>query len=320
MNTCMEKTDIRMLKYKNYIKNHPRKAYGYYCMGELFLLTGDYKTAEEYFNRALSINGGFTRAMIGLISVFAYQCRFLKAVRYYNSNIENLTGKHIYGIKLASVISCAFDGGIFSSRRRSLISSLFYKYEMKILNDIYNKDPGNLAANLLLCIDCLSTCRTDDRAVVIYNACVGLDGICDGMRWSLVKALSKDYPSIYGDKKLAAKFSGIPDASCRAEYINTIFEAALEQKNIEKSRKLLNSLNSLKDCGKSLPPRSLWKYVNLCIENSIYDASVLNCCRKLIMQGWIDSTTAKAMKRMKEFRVAAGTEQEDRILELYGYK
>ena len=317
MNTCMEKIDIRMLKYKNYIKKHPQKAYGYYCMGELLLMVGECMAAEEYFNKALSADSGFARAGIGLIGAYAYRGKFLKAARYYGTNIETLKRRRIYGIKLAGVLSCAYANGAFSGKQRGLLSVLIYKYEIKVLNDLYNKDPGNLAANLLLCIDCLNACRTDYKAVVIYNTCVNLDGLCDGMRWKLIKLLSADDPSILDNKELADKFSGMPDASCGAEYINTIFEAALEQKTVEKARKLLKSI---KDGGKSPSSRSLWKYVKRCMEDSIYDASVLNCCRKLISNGWIDSVTVEAMKKMKELRIAARTEQEDRILELYGYK
>jgi len=68
----------RILKYEQYVKEHPKKAYGYYCLGRLHMMDGKYKLAEEYFKKSLAVDGNYTFSIIGLIEACVFRRKFLK--------------------------------------------------------------------------------------------------------------------------------------------------------------------------------------------------------------------------------------------------
>jgi len=309
--------DLIILKYKNYIRRYPQKAYGYYCMGMLHLLSGEYKAAEEFLNKSLSMDNNLTRARIGIIESYICRNRYSRAVHYYNKHYFELNAKNVYKVKLARAVSSIHDNNRLYSKPSGLIHTLINKYEMQSIHSFYKKDPGNLLANLILCLDYIHTVMSGDRAAVVYNTCVYMDGLSDKLRWNVIKMISKETPSVYRNTGLAGKFSGIPDKNCPSEYINTIFEAAIKSGEI---RKLNRLFNSIAEADRILTPSNIWKYIYLCREASVYDASVFKSCRKLLKSGWVDIVTVQVMNKLKELHIAQNTDYEDRILELYGYE
>jgi tetratricopeptide (TPR) repeat protein len=316
MELNQKKLDLRMLKYKNYIRRHPKKAYGYYCMGKLKLTMGQHKDAVELFNKALFLDDEFIYARIGLIECHIAKRRLVKASGYFQSHAESFAKKNIHMLRLVKAVSSYCGRTDLDTNHMGLFQLVVFRYEIFSLKNSYIRDPANIVTNLLLCINYLSSKVSDDKAMVVYNTCVRLDGLCDNMRWAIVNKLSKDDLSILENIEIAAMFDAIPDKDCPSVYINTIFEASLKTKSIKEIKKIFNSINE-NDKVLSLPNQ--WKYILKCTENSIYDISVYKCCKKLIGAGWVDNILAETLYRLKELKIIENTANEEKVLGLFGY-
>ena len=105
--------DIRIIKYEQYIKENPEKAYGFYCLGRLYFNLGKYNAAENYFKKALSLDEGYTRAIIALIELYVYKKKFIKAVFLF-PNTDKILIKIIYlelnlfGVLVPSTVKMIF--------------------------------------------------------------------------------------------------------------------------------------------------------------------------------------------------------------------
>ncbi len=311
--------DIRIIKYENYIKKHPQKAYGYYCLGKLNLLIDQYKKAEECFVQALSLESEHIYAVIGLIEVYIQRGKYYKAVKLYEKYEKQINKKKIYKRKLSRDISFYYEQHKINIKRRGLFSHFFIAYTSQRINTYYKKHKNNIVAVLLLSIIHLSENKKsspDNVIEEIFNHCVRLDGIHDSMRWVLLKRISEGNNEIYQSDEIAALFSQIPSKDCDEKYLNKIFKVILKQRDIQK----LNSIfKTYEDIHKKLSPSNLWTYVFLCQEMDFFDQTVYDCCSKLLAVGWIDKMVVDTIVKLKELKVILNTEKEDEIIKLYGY-
>jgi len=111
-----------------------------------------------------------------------------------------------------------------------------------------------------------------------------LDGLEDSFRWALIRRLSEFGEKLYYDANIARKFATVPDASCTDEYVDLISA----RRWIEKRWKNGRHLSYCEKYNKNISPRLIWRYVKWSNENSFYDPSVYDCCKKLVdMDGWI---------------------------------
>lgn len=317
MNRDSEKLGLRILKYKDYISKYPDKAYGHYCLGSLYLMDGQYKAGEKCFLKALALKAGYVPALIGIIEAALCQKKLLKAVNLYTLHSSSIKEKKVFMAGLIKKISSHFMEAETIMKPASLLASILFKYEMFAMNALYKKDPANEAANIILCMNYFTEKNMSDKAVVVYNTCVLLDGLDDVMRWELVKLLSQEDPSIYHNTEIAAKFASIPDTAIASKYADTLFERALFDFKADRFKKLSSSFKGLEN---SLSLKNQWKYLKWCKDNSYYNSLTVKCCRRLIKSGWVDSLIADSVEQLKRHKLAGSTEHEDHILELFGYK
>lgn len=310
------RVDIRIVKYKNYIKKHPQKPYGYYCLGQLNILASRYKDAEKYFAKALLLDNNYTYAKVGLIKALIYRKKVLKAVHLYNKYNDEINQKKVFVNKLVRGISSCWGKKELDGKKQGLFSAIYFKYVVQVLNNLFNSQIDNLVLNLVLCIYYLSREDKTDKALVVYNNCVKLDGLTDKMRWALVKALSTANPAIYKDSEIAGKFSKVPVPNCPSAYANKIFEVFLRQGKIKKAKAVFEDIENP---DKVISQSNLWEYVNLCTKNSYYDISVYMCCSRLLKAGWINNVLAHALRKIKELNIVSDTKQEEKVLKLFGY-
>jgi tetratricopeptide (TPR) repeat protein len=308
--------DLRMLKYKNYIRRHPEKAYGYYSLGKLKLIVGQHKEAVQLFNKALSLDNKFVYARIGMIEYYISRRKSAEACRYFGKHSGSFTEKNIHMIRLIKAVSSFYVSNIPDLNHLNIFQLAVRKYEFFLLRNRLDRDPANTVAVLLVCINSLFTGATDENAMALYSKCIGLRGLCDNMRWAIISRLSEKEPSLLRDLEIASMFDRIPDRDCPQAYINTIFEAFVKTKDIKEVKRLFNSIPE-NDKILSLPNQ--WKYILKCTENSFYDLSVYKCCRRLINAGWVDNILAGTLFMLKELKITEKTEDEEKILNLFGY-
>ena len=320
--------DIRVIKYENYVKRHPHKAYGHYCRGKLFSDAGQYKKAEDCFHKALTLNRQYTVAVIGLIKAYVFRGKFLKAVKLYDRYAADIEKKNIYKLKLGRALSDYYESDGIETRMASFLSQLTLLYAVHKMLRRYRegsasvREPDNRVVNLLLCIYYLSV---DDDANQpketggIYNACVRMPGISDLLRWVLIKKVSEIDSEIYDNVEIAGLFSGIPDHECPQQYANQIVNVGLKQQKIHKVNKICASDEGLY---KRLTSANLWTYVFMCQEKGIFDMTVYQCCTRLLKTGWVDKMLAETFGKLKDLEVVnhVDADKADAILVLYGYK
>lgn len=312
----IKKLDLRILKYKSYIARHPDKAHGYYCLGKLTLMVGGPKASESYFGKALSLEQNYVPAVIGMIEAYVCGGKFSDTVRFYDKYLCSINKKRIYKTRLIRAVSSLYNDGFPDMTPYGLLQRFMLGLRARRLASVLEKDPGNTLVSLILCIYFLHRNDSSSRATTVYNTCVCLDDLDDGLRWALVKVLSKKDRAVFQDTRIAHKFTDIPGADCPAEYLNMLIAAALADNNLKKANKMLDSL---KDFEKALTPGNLWKYMSLCGENGVYDARVARCCRKLLKSGWMDSRLAQVLTMVKPLHPALFNGYEEKVLKLFGY-
>lgn len=306
--------DIKTVKLKNYMKKHPsRTALAFYCLGRLNIAQKKYKEAEECFNQALSHKRDFMSAKIGIMETYLCRKKFIKSVNFYNNECKKLHDLKSFRHKTVKAVSLNFDEISNLIKGSKIFAKIILKYTMQYIHKLLDKDPDNPLINLLLAIYYLSENQDSRTARTVYGKCVNYDGLNDNLRWALVKAISFTKPSIYENADIAGKFTAIPDDGCPTEYINCIFVAALTNGSKASIKKVFRSV---KDC-RVLTCPNLWKFVYWCTENNIYDHNVWCCCQLLIDSGWIDPLVRETVNRLKELGIAARTDENAGILDLY---
>lgn len=306
--------ELKMLKYENYIRENPKRPYGYYCLGKLQLSTGNAKAAETCFKKALELDRFYARARLGLIETQILRGNIIKAAYLYNKYSRSLAKKGVYRKELIEFISCEFSSNKINPVKLAFLYKFILKHFMKPQKSKSEKYYRNPVLLLFMCIYYLYSQKTDETSLKVYNECIKLDGLDNNLRWAIVKVLSLQDSSIYQDDMIAGKFTALPSKGCSIEYGNTILKSALKKGNIKKVESILDSLEQMSSF---IPLPSLWMFLYLCNKSSIYNDRVLKYCSRLIHSGWIDQLVVKTFLTMKELKIARQTEEEDRILEFY---
>lgn len=317
MKNKSKKMDIRIIKYEEYVRKNPKKAYGYYCLGKLYMMSGQYKTAEEYFQKSLTIDDKYTLSKIGLIEAYVFRKKFMKAVYLFSKCRQDINDKYIYRVKLVRGVSSFYSkSDLFKTKSRGLFTIMFLKYTMYYAKELIKKESHNIVLKLLLCMEYLNSGERSLYVIQMFKTCVYWDGLDDTMRWTLIERLSEMGEKLFYDINVARKFSSIPDPKCSDEYVDLIFGSAMIKGN---KTKVAGIYNAASKYNKNMSANILWRYVYWSSENSFYDHSVYDCCKKLVKLGWIDRLIAQTMLRFKEKNSVKLEEEEEKVLRLYGY-
>lgn len=311
------KTDIRLIKYEDYVRKHPKKAYGYYCLGKIHIMLSNYKAAEEYFQKALLQEKGHTLSKIGLIEAYVYRRKYLKAVNYFSRHREDINRKYVFRVRLVRAISSALKkSSMFSGKSEGPVADLIMRYTIYYAKGLVKKETSNIVLKLLLAMYYL---RSDERNPFIhqlFKTCVYWEGLEDSLRWEFLKNLDRSGENLFYDINIARKFSSIPDTGCSSEYANIIFGTSLIE---GKKDKITGMYNSASKFDIKLSPNMMWSYINWSMKNSFYDSSVYDCCRKLIKTGWIDKLIAETMIKLRNKNAVKLSQEDEKLLRLFGY-
>ncbi|NLP15386.1 MAG: hypothetical protein GX383_13120 [Clostridium sp.] len=317
MKNKIKKIDIRILKYEEYVKKHPEKAYGYYCLGRLYLMTGQYKLAEEYFNKSLTKDSNYVLSKVGMIETSVFRKKFLKAVYLFTKYRRDIIDKYVYRVKLVRGVSSFYSkNDLFRTQGGGLFSILFLNYSIYYIKKLVDKESSNIVLKLILCMYYLKTGEKSFYTIQLFKTCVYWDGLDDVLRWNLIERLAELGEKLFYDVDIARKFSTIPDSKCSNEYVSMIFNTALKKDDKAKIVRVYEAANKY---NKSISANLLWGYVYWSKKNSFYDASVYDCCKRLMKLGWMDNVIAHMLLKFKEKKAVRLGSETEKALKLFGY-
>ncbi|TYQ16508.1 UNVERIFIED_CONTAM: hypothetical protein Cloal_3052 [Acetivibrio alkalicellulosi] len=317
MKSNLKKTDIRIIKYEEYVKKYPQKAYGFYCLGRLYLMLGQYKISEEYFIKSLSIDSQYTLAKIGLVESYIFRKKFMKAVYIFSKYRQDINNKYIFRVKLVRGVSSFYSkNNLFSSDSIGFFSMIFLKYTMHYAKGLVKKESNNIVLKILLCMYYLKSGESNIFVTQMFKTCVYWDGLDDSLRWELLKALSDVGEKLIFDTNIAGKFLSIPNSSCSDEYVDMILGSSIIKGNKVKTCEIYNLANKF---NKQISPNVLWRYLYWSRESSICDYTVYDCCKKLVRLGWMDKLVAETLLKIKDKKIVKLTKDDEHFLKLYGY-
>ncbi|GAE88890.1 tetratricopeptide repeat protein [Acetivibrio straminisolvens] len=231
-NLDKNRIDIRISKYEKYVKKHPKKAYGYYCLGNLYMAAGKYKLAGKYFKKSLAVDGNYIFAVIGLIEAYVFGRKFMKAVNLFSKNRQKIIDKYVYRVKLVRAVSSFYSKAeLFKTETKDFLSMLYLKYTMQNIKKLVNSEANNIVLKLILCMNYLNSGEKSFYIIQLFKTCIYWDGLEDTFRWALIKRLEEMGEKLYYDINIARKFSTIPDVNCTDEYVDLIFSSALDKGN-----------------------------------------------------------------------------------------
>lgn len=308
--------DIRIIKYEDYIKKKPDKAYGYYALGELYLRTNRYLSAISYLKTALSKKPDYAFAIVSLIDAYFSAHNYYKAVCLYLDNRTVIDKKNIFKVDLNRRLSNLFLKKVFPPKNPGIIEGWSYKASIKKLTVLFNKNQDTQITHLILSMHYLNSGVRNDHSLVLYNLSAGLPGLNDNLRWDLVRNISKDNSNILKDKKVASYFDSIPDEGCSDEYANILLSAFLDTKNDSKISKAISYMISKNIV---ISKNNLFRYINYCFANNIFNTTVYRCCVKLLKSGWVDNIIAQMVLRLRDYKVIKDISEVTPILNMYGY-
>lgn len=308
--------DIRIVKFQDYIRRKPENPFGYYGLGVQYLLAGKPAQADRMFMEALKINPSYMPAHLGKLEYLLSEKKFLSAARYFHRNRDSFRRKKIYMNRIHRMTSQLYLSRGFY-RHTGRIRSLFvFKDGVGILQRMFNTSSENPIVSLLLGMYMMKTGREDERALVIYNLCVAMEGIEDKLRWDMIQVLSVENPNILRNENIAGMFFSIPEAVYGKDYVNFLITRFIRQRDREKVVKAISDLikkHALPD------KKTLWQYLLFCHEENIWNPTLAPCCQKLVAVGWVDRFVASVTKDLVQRGLMDNTSEIDKILALYGY-
>jgi len=308
--------DIRLIKFQDYIRKKPNSPFGYYGMGVQYMLAGKPALAEKMFDRALKIDADYVPAKLGKLEFLLSDGKFLAACRYYRKYSGCFSTKKIYLKRIQQFTSRLYRTRSFYRHSRRLGALFLFTSGYGLLQKMFDNEPDNPVVNLLLAMFYLKNHSADERARVVYNLCVRMEGIADKLRWDLVQILSKEQPAILQDPAVAALFTAIPEGAVGSRYAGFLLSTFINQQDQNKVQKAFSDLQK----SHSYPDnKTLWKYLYFCRKNNLWNPSLTVCCQKLAGSGWIDGFLAGTVKELKNRGMAENTRELDKILGLYGY-
>lgn len=306
------KTDITLLKYKDYVTRHPNKALGYYGLARLYMDLDSLQVPEEFLKKALEKDPGFMRAEIALIELYMRQGRFLRAVRLYLKHRQEIEGSRLYRSLAANAVTKVFetDRELVLGKRRIL--SL---YILNTFTHILDLKKGSPAALMILGMHSAAGRDKSSDALSIYKILLSREGLSDSFRWHMLKALARYGPSLYKDPHTASLFRHVPK-ECTSEYANVIFKSALDSFRLSRITSVYKDL----DGGNHIIyPSNLWRYIEYKRSISDLDNTVRDCCRRLLRAGWMDKIVAATLIHFHERKNSRLSPEEEKLFVLYGY-
>jgi tetratricopeptide (TPR) repeat protein len=308
--------DIRIVKFQDLIGRKPDRPFGYYGLGVQYMLSGKPNMADRMFTQALNMKPGYMPAILGKLEILLMEKKLVSAVRFYQKNSDLFRRKKIYIIRAQRTTGSLYAGKFFYHYLKTIRSVFVFNETIGALQRMFNADRDNPVVNLLLAMFFLKEDKENERAFILYNLCVNMEGIPDKLRWDLVKILSKNNPDILKDEKIAALFSSIPEGVLGNPYASFILKQFILLNDMDRIDRAITEFHN-----KNYSPdsKTMWQYIDFCRKNDIWNSTVFTCCQKLIEYGWIDRTVAEAVIELKNRKITEHTHSMDKILSLYGY-
>lgn len=308
--------DIRLVKFQDYIRRKPHSPFGYYGLGVQYMMSGKPTSAERMFAQALKLDPAYIPAKLGKLEYLLFERKFLTACRYYHRNADAFKEKKIYINRIQRVTSRLYRSRGFYRQTRKLASFFVFGGGFGGLQRMFDSGTDNPIVNLLLAMFFLKQRIEDERARVLFNLCVSMEGISDKLRWDLIQVLSKEQPEILTDPVIAGMFTAIPDSACGKDYGSFLLSQFIRQQNQDK---ILKAFSDLQKNHAFADKKTLWQYLFFCRSKSLWSPALLACCQKLVSSGWVDGFIAATIKELKNRGMAENTRELDRLLSLYGY-
>ncbi|NLC19686.1 MAG: hypothetical protein GX757_10825, partial [Clostridiales bacterium] len=264
--------DIRIIKFQDYIRRKPDRPFGYYGIGVLYMLSGKPSVADKMFTHALKINPDYTPAKLGKLEYFLSERKYISAARYYKKNADSFSNKRIYIVRIERITSQLYLTRGFYRYAKRFIRLVSFSEKLGFLQRMFSSGSDNPVASLLLAMFYLKHGNKDNRAQVLYNLCVGMEGINDRLRWDLVKAISEQQPAILKDAKIGGLFKNIPDSAIGNEYTDFLASLFIAQQNQEKVLKAFSVFHKRH----ALPDKKvLWKYLHFCYKRDLSNPALV---------------------------------------------
>lgn len=308
--------ELRAIKFQDYIRRKPNNPFGYYGLGVQYMLSGKPALAERMFARALKIDPNYVPAKLGKLEYLLFDGKYLTACRYYRKNSDCFSNKKIYLYRIQRIVSRLYRTRGFYRQTRSLSSLFVFSNGYGLLQKMFDNQPENPVVNILLAMFFLKIRSEDERACVVFNLCVRMEGIVDKLRWDLVQVLSKEQPEITQDSGIAGMFSALPEGAVSSKYASFLLSTFIGQQD---QNKILKAFSDLQKSHAWPDGKTLWKYLYFCRSGNLYSPSLLACCQRLVSSGWIDGFLATLVKELKSRGMAENTRELDKLLGLYGY-
>ncbi|ANW99857.1 hypothetical protein CSTERTH_12855 [Thermoclostridium stercorarium subsp. thermolacticum DSM 2910] len=308
--------DIRILKFQDYIRRKPERPFGYYGLGVQYLLSGTPRLADKMFMQALKKNPSYAPAKLGKLEVLLAENKFIAAAQYYRKNSDLFMRKKIYAKRIQKTVSGIYSLQSFSAYCRNFRSLFVFDEKIGALQKISGADKQNPVADILLSMYFLKKGRNDEKALTLFNICVGLAGINDRLRWDLIQALSKKEPSVARDIRLAGLFTAIPENAFGTDYANLLISCFMAQKDTDKVNHALSEFAK-----RNMTPskKVMWEYINFCNSNNLWNSTLASFCKYLIESGWINGLLARTAIQLKSKGIIDEKDRMFKILSLYGY-
>jgi tetratricopeptide (TPR) repeat protein len=304
-------TDIKFIKLMDYTARYPEKSIGYFCLARLCMDSGRYDAAGDYLKKALSGSRRPAPVIIAAIENCVKQGKFLKAANYYEKHRHILESKNISRQRTARAVTSIFESERKILNRKTGIVPLQL---LQPVSSLFGKKEDNLVTILLLAMHKAVNKDMGERALLLYNKILNMNGVSDGFRWHLLKLLGRRAPSLFASRSTASLFTCIPKG-CSTQYANIIFDTALESDNRARIAQILECLGR-----QNLPvsPSTMWKYVVWCRNESILDDYVREYCRRLVKAGWVDRILLGTLADLRDKKGISLSSEENRYLELFG--
>jgi len=310
------RVDIRIIKFQDYIRRKPDRPFGYYGLGVQFLLLDSPGLADKMFTQALKKKPDYILAKLGRLEVLLVENRFVAAARYYRKNSSAFSGRKIYAKRIHEIVSNIYTRRGFSVYINRLRSSLVFDEKIGVLHKMLGSDAQNPVVNILLSMYYLKSENNCDKAMMLHNMCIGLEGINDRLRWDLLQAISKKQPAILNDAEIAGLFRTIPEQAYKTDYLNLILSCFIAKQDTEKINDAFSELGKRQ----IMPSKKImWEYIHFCSSNNIWNSTVALYCQYLVENGWINSFLSQVALQLKNKGLADPGCRMFKILSLYGY-
>jgi len=308
--------DIRIIKFQDYIRRKPDRPFGYCGLGIQYLLSDMPGMADKMFTQALKKNPDYVPAKLGKLEALLYENKFVAAARYYRKNSETFLKKKIYIKYIHKMVSNVYSLRSFSVYLGKLRNLFVFDEKIGSLHKMFGKNNQDPVVSILLAMYYLKKNRNDDRSLMLYNMCVGMEGITDRLRWDLLQAISKKQPAILKDTKIAGLFGSIPEYAYGTGYADLILSCFMAQQDTEKIAEAFSEPGK-----RQIMPgkRIMWEYINYCSRNNVWNSTVASYCQHLLENGWINSFLSQTAIQLKNKGIVGADSKMFKILSLYGY-